>query len=332
MANARPLCRRRPGQPPALASLLLERGADPDTPRALYHAAFHRDHACLRLLLEHGARAEGPSALGAAISIADTEAVRILLNAGIDPRLPIPADALGEAADHTATIAALQAAIQWRGDADMVDLLLAHGAEPASGTEHTPSTFRLAARTGDRRLLDVLRRHGVPDDGTTTEALLGACARGDRAAATELIRAEPDLVSRLGEEHHAVIVDAAEHLGPAPVSLMLDLGFPVNTRRKTDGATALHAAAYAGRADVVRLLIGAGADIEAHDHTFGSTPLPWATVGSAGESSATSNWVDVVTALLDAGASPDGAWVAAKPPSDEVANLLIAYGIDPPEE
>jgi ankyrin repeat protein len=42
---------------PALTTLLLDRGADPDTPAALYHTVFHPDHDCLRLLLQRGARA-----------------------------------------------------------------------------------------------------------------------------------------------------------------------------------------------------------------------------------------------------------------------------------
>jgi hypothetical protein len=39
--------------------------------------------------------------------------------------------------------------------------------------------------------------------------------------------------------------------------------------------------------------------------------------------------VATVEALLDAGASADGAWVTGKPPSDEVATLLLAHGIGP---
>jgi ankyrin repeat protein len=54
---------------------------------------------------------------------------------------------------------------------------------------------------------------------------------------------------------------------------MLDLGFPVGTRGGDDGGTALHTAAYAGSADVARLLLDRGADIEARDTTWDSTPL-----------------------------------------------------------
>jgi ankyrin repeat protein len=162
----------------------------------------------------------------------------------------------------------------------MVDLLLAHGAQATVATATEPSSYQLAARRGDPQVLDVLHRHGVHDDATTTEAFLGACARGDRAAAEDLLRAEPNVVSRLTDDDHAAIVDAAEYRGVTAVSLMLDLGFRVDARRDTNGATALHIAANAGQADVVRLLIAAGTDIEARDSTFKGTPLSWATVGS----------------------------------------------------
>jgi ankyrin repeat protein len=322
-----------------LASLLLEYGADPDTPSALYHAVFHRDHACLRLLLDHGARTEGPAALGAAIAGSDTEAVRMLLDAGVDPREPIPDDALGETHEHethehAAPVAAVAAAIKGHGDADMVDLLLTHGAAATAATPTEPSSYQLAARRGDPHILDVLHRHGVRADATTTEAFLGACARADRGTAEELVRTEPDLVSRLTDDEHAAIVDAAEHRDASAVALMLDLGLRVDARRDTDGATALHTAANAGHADIVRLLIAAGADVEALDSTFGGTPLSWATVGSGRTTpdNQVSDWVATVAALLDAGANLDGAWVTTKPPSDAVATQLIERGVDRPDE
>jgi hypothetical protein len=43
------------------------------------------------------------------------------------------------------------------------------------------------------------------------------------------------------------------------------------------------------------------------------------------------DWVATVRALIDAGASTDGVWIAGKPPSDYVATVLVAHGIEPPE-
>jgi ankyrin repeat protein len=49
----------------------------------------------------------------------------------------------------------------------------------------------------------------------------------------------------------------------------------VHARDET-GATALHYAAFGGHRDVVRMLVEAGADINAADGQFGATPAGWA--------------------------------------------------------
>ncbi len=100
------------------------------------------------------------------------------------------------------------------------------------------------------------------------------------------------------------------------------------------GEQPLHAAAYAGNADVVRLLIDAGADVDGRDARFDSTPLAFATVGSGERAGQPGNWIEVVRSLVDAGASRDGVWISGKPPSEEVSDVLRGYGItldDEPE-
>jgi ankyrin repeat protein len=107
---------------------------------------------------------------------------------------------------------------------------------------------------------------------------------------------------------------------------MLELGIPLETRGD-NGATALHAAAYSGSADTVQLLLRRGADIEARDTTWNSTPLDWAAVGS-GERPTNApepDWPKTVRILLEHGASTDGVALVPddpKPPSADVAALL----------
>lgn len=48
------------------------------------------------------------------------------------------------------------------------------------------------------------------------------------------------------------------------------------TARDGEGATPLHYAAEAGHRDVVRVLLDAGADLNARDARFGATPAGWA--------------------------------------------------------
>lgn len=161
------------------------------------------------------------------------------------------------------------------------------------------------------------------------DRFLSACRRADRAGARKQLDGDPALIERLTTGDRAAIVGAAEAGDTAAVTLMLDLGFSAGTRRD-DGATPLHAAAYAGSADTVRLLIGRGADIEARDASWDSTPIEWAAVGSGEQprDNPSPDWLGTVRALLDAGAAADRIRLAPgdpKPPSAEVAALLGAH-------
>jgi Ankyrin repeat len=110
---------------------------------------------------------------------------------------------------------------------------------------------------------------------------------------------------------------------------MLDLGFPIESRGD-DGGTAMHAAAYADSANMVSLLLERGADIEARDTTWNSTPLGWTAVGSGYQPDdlRDADWVETVRTLLAHGASTSDVTFSPddpKPPSPEVAALLRVY-------
>ena len=116
---------------------------------------------------------------------------------------------------------------------------------------------------------------------------------------------------------------------------MLALGFPIGARREAsdeDGATALHAAAYAGADETVALLLDHGADLGAHDTRWHSQPVEWALVGSgeAPDSAPDPDWVATVALLLDAGGSLDGVTFdpeESKQPSAAVLDLLRFRGV-----
>src|SRR5262249_49503889 len=140
---------------------------------------------------------------------------------------------------------------------------------------------------------------------------------------------DPGLLERLADEERAAIFRAAEHGDTAAVGLMLDLGFPLETRGD-DGGTALHAAAYNGSPEALRLPLDRGADIEARDTTWNDTPLPGAAVGSGERPriNKTADWIETVQTLLDRGASTDEITLdpdSPKPPSPDVADLLQAH-------
>jgi hypothetical protein len=115
---------------------------------------------------------------------------------------------------------------------------------------------------------------------------------------------------------------------------MCDLGFSPHARNSHgfgSGEQPLHSAAYTGNVEVVRLLLGAGAEVDARDARFDATPLCYATVGSREQAGQAGDWIQTVRLLIAAGASREGVWISGKPPSEEVMDILRSYGITPDE-
>ena len=309
---------------PQIVGLLVERGAVPDD-HDLYLAGFGGDdHQSLRLLLRHAVDVAGlaEQALAAPVSLGDTEGVRLLLDAGADPRR--------YATDDAEPASAAYEAVRSGGPDELLELLLSHGADPGRPGRDGRSPYALAIAMGRADLAEVLRRHGAADDAADADRFLAACQRADRAAAADELARDPGLPGQLGEDQQAAAMIRAAGSGhAAALTMMLDLGFPVDARAGDDGGTALHAAAYAGSAGAVRLLLARGADLEARDTTWHSTPLDWACVGS-GERPTDNphpDWLATVAALLEAGASTKGITLEPddpKPPSPDVAALLRA--------
>lgn len=312
---------------PAIARLLLERGANPNDDESLYHAAYQEDPDCLRLLVEHGATVEGTNAFAAALRPGNVEGIRILLETGGDPgRRGAAEEGLeGQLGDRSWN--PLAAAVDDAAGVDVVTLLLEAGADPNLPCRDGRSQVRTATRLGACDVGELLLRYGARDDATDPDRFLGACMRADRAEAERLRARDPGLLERAVAEDPAVLVRAVTYADAPALRLMLDLGVPVDVSAD-DGGTALHEAAYLGRAELVRLLLDRGADVESRDGRWDAAPLGWATVGSGErpQRSPHADWVATVNVLLDAGASTDGAWIDRKPPGEDVADLLHIHG------
>ena len=306
-----------------LAELLLKRGTVPND-HDLYLAGFAHDrHQLLPMLIAKTPNlAEvAEQALAAPISNNDTESARMLLAAGADPNQYKD--------DDGQPVSVVWAALEAGCGHELVELLLDYRADPNAAGPNGRTPDQVATAGGQTELAELLRRYGAADSATSSDRFLSACRRADRADAEQLLNDDPSLLERLSDEERAAIFRAAEQGETAAVGLMLNLGFPLETRGD-DGGTALHAAAYNGSTQTVRLLLDRGADIEARDSTWHDTPLGWAAVGS-GERPRTNNaadWIETTRTLLGHGAStkeisldPDN----AKPPSPEVAELLRAH-------
>lgn len=261
----------------------------------------------------------------------DTVAVRLLLEAGADPGRPLAGDPPDgpDAADRP--VYPVGAAVESGCPAELIELLLSHGADPSAPGQDGSSPYRVAIRRGRTDIAALLTRHGASAGNAETDRFLSACRQEDRTEVEQLVRRNPGLAGQLASADQAALVEAASEGLTGVVRLMLDAGFPLDARGE-HGATALHAAAYSGSADTVRLLLDRGADIESRDTSWDSTALDWAMVGSgyAPGDNPRPDWIATVRTLLEAGASiaevtlsPDD----LKPPSEDVARLLRSYGV-----
>lgn len=235
---------------------------------ALLFAARHDDVESARLLLDAGADLEGPAADGnaplalAAVS-GNARLAEFLLERGADPH----AAGAGYNALHAAVL---------RADADLLQALLAAGADPDARLERsTPvprwtyqyvftlrekggTPFLLAAKYLEPELMRLLTAAGADplltfDDGTTAlMAAVGlrlsrATTRRSRLIAPELVRAE-----WAAEDRVLATVEAAVDAGAAAV---------IDTANGA-GDTALHGAVQRGFLAVADLLAAHGADLD----------------------------------------------------------------------
>lgn len=270
----------------------------------------------IRLLLERGAPVRSETLVASLYAAGGTWCLELLTKTA-DGGPELLTEALAEAVAGA--------------DRDAVAVLLAAGADPDIPGPDGRSARRRALAAGVAETVELLG--GGSDD--PVDRMLEALVTANRDSARRLAAADPGLVGRLEPADREALVAAAEHGNRAAVALMLEHGFPVDTRRHAsddDGATALHAAAWAGSAETVALLLDRGADVGARDARWHSQPLEWALVGSgeAPDVAPAPDWVATVAQLLDAGAPWGEISLDAnepKQPSDAVLGLLRSRGL-----
>ncbi len=292
------------GQDPvAVARLLLAHGADPNagylweglpSPFTALTGVFgrgeqgappHEDELALaRVLLGAGAEANDSQTIYnrglGDLPSDDTEFLALLFDFGLGRGDGGPwRRLLGHA--HQSPDEMVADALQHAAETGLVDrvrLMLARGVDPDRAGTHPGFRGRRpyegAVLNGNREIATLLEAAGA--DASTVDSLtrlVGGALSADRAAVDAAIAADEQLLHRAREERPDLVARAAELQRPAAISLLVELGFDVNHRRR---ATALHEAALHGNVAMVALLLDLGADPTIVDTEFESTARGWA--------------------------------------------------------
>ena len=302
-------------------------------------AAMQGDEASVSRLLAqqqvdvNEAQVDGATALHWAVRLDNLAMANSLLTAGAKPTM----------ANRVGATPLLLAALN--GSADMIELLLEHGANANARLTQTGDTvLMLAARTGLPPAVKVLLDHGAQvnalENWGQATALMWAVAEGHSEVVSMLINAGADINARtafmprntgrgLQFEGLPPEIRPAQEMIPAmhasgeltpllfaareghieSARLLLDAGADINAR-SADGKDGLALAIYNGNFAFASYLIDRGANVNQPD-ARGFTPLFWAVDRRNMETAPNFPWtvtddpLPLIKQLLDAGADPN---------------------------
>ncbi len=183
-------------------------------------------------------------------------------------------------------------------------LLVTHGATVDAERGDGKTAYILAVRAGNMEVAHYLEEVGADISRLSElDKFVGACARGDVESANAIVADNPLIVSTLNEDDQQAVAVAAEEGNEDSVRLMIALGWSLSVEGPWAG-TPLHHAAWCAQIEMTRLLIEAGAPLDARDRAYAYTALEWAAHGAENAQPGHENeYVVVEEMLLKAGAS-----------------------------
>lgn len=135
----------------------------------------------------------------------------------------------------------------------------------------------------------------------TDEELFDAARAGDRRTLARVIEGDPERINIREKPYGWTLLHAAAHKAQLDVvDYLLARGFDANAKEQGDNTTAMHWAAAAGSASVVRRLAEAGGDVVGHGDEHALGVIGWATCWDGCDDDAHRAVVDV---LLEYGAA-----------------------------
>jgi hypothetical protein len=241
----------QPSHPQArdLATLLIERGADPFDPQALYNTSITRnDTDWLEFLWSHSVRRGRLDAWRAVQGSAIGGTVRL--------------NALDYLLGNATAYNHLRRA-EW---------LLVHGADPNSLHAYSRRPQREEALVyGHIEMAKLLERFGATATSLEGQsAFQAACMSLDRDKARAIVANEPTYL-----DNAEPMLSAARAGRLDVVSLLLELGMNVDVTDEIE-QRALHVAVAGGAMEVVKLLVAHGADIDRPTTSFGGGAMGYA--------------------------------------------------------
>jgi Ankyrin repeats (many copies)/Ankyrin repeat len=150
---------------------------------------------------------------------------------------------------------------------------------------------------GHEEVFQLLMTH-TPED----LKLALACELGDETAFHEFLRRNPNAIRTLSQADLPKLPAAAQSNNTKAVRLLLEAGWPVDTRGEM-GATALHWAGFNGNAEMTREILRFHPALELKSREYEGTALAWTVYGSGnGWHRDSGDYVGTLRALLEAGA------------------------------
>ena len=224
--------------------------------------------------------------------------VRWLLEHGANPNVVSQAKGVAETSLHRA--------VNHNWDAETIALLLKHGADVNAKTAYGRTAYELAVRGGREEVARLLAENGAATDVIATDALLGACMRGDAAGARAIIEQRRDVLAELGAHDRLIALMAAREGRAEALKAIAEVGLGVDVSGEW-GEQPLHWASWYGWAEAVRALLERGVELNGCDRRFGATPTGWCAHGSENCGNPKGEYARVMEMLIDAGAlvAPD---------------------------
>ncbi|KAL2833213.1 ankyrin repeat-containing domain protein [Aspergillus pseudoustus] len=277
-----------------VTAMILEATAQPQVTdsrgqTALHHAIEGQKEDTVDLLLKHGfspfESADGLTPIGLALHRGNPAIVQSLLKYSVDPEIK-------STQGDTALIQACK-----QGHHAVAEVLLNAGADPNAETQHANNSYPhartalcIACYKGNANLVRILLTHGAnvhgaPQPGQTPLGI--AATRGHAEILCLLLAHGAGVNSITGPPHlhYTALLNASRACHSRIVELLLAHGASIS-HADYYGHTALSHAATCGDVGTIQALVAAGAEVDAPDYK-GRTPLSWAVTESHPEAAQT---------------------------------------------